>query len=224
MLLAGVVLPATVLVVFRWLPPPLTPYMLGRALLGHAAIGSTWVAYARISPSLLRAVVAAEDTRFVEHHGFDWTEMESAWDENRRGRRLRGASTISMQCARTLFLWPGRSVVRKMLEAYLTVWLEALWPKRRILEVYVNLVEWGDGVYGCEAAARHAFATSCAALDAEQAARLAAILPNPRRWSASRPGAYVRRRTTVILERMPRVAVPHSRRSARYFGRTSSRT
>jgi monofunctional biosynthetic peptidoglycan transglycosylase len=207
-LIVAVVAPVLTIVVLRFVPPPLTPFMVVRRLTSGTGWNYRWMPLAAMSPYIPRAVIAAEDTRFVQHHGFDWTEMESALAEQRHGRRLRGASTISMQCARSLFLWPGRSVVRKGIEAYLTVLLEALWPKSRILEVYLNIVEWGDGTYGCEAAARRQLGVSCAALDAEAAARLAAILPNPHRWSASRPGPYVRRRVLTILERMPQVAVP----------------
>jgi monofunctional biosynthetic peptidoglycan transglycosylase len=207
-LAVGVVLPVVAIGVARWLPPPVTPFMLARAVFGGATMEHHWIGLRTMSPALVRAVIAAEDARFLQHRGFDWTEVESALRDNQRGRRLRGASTISMQCARTLFLWPGRSMLRKAIEAYLTVLLELLWSKARILEVYLNLVEWGDGIYGCEAAARHAFGVSCAALDAEQAARLAAVLPLPRHWSARRPSPSVRHRARVILERMPQVAVP----------------
>jgi monofunctional biosynthetic peptidoglycan transglycosylase len=207
-LAVGVVLPVVAIGVARWLPPPVTPFMLARAVFGGATMEHHWIGLRVMSPALVRAVIAAEDARFLEHHGFDWTEVESALRDTQRGRQLRGASTISMQCARTVFLWPGRSVLRKSAEAYLTVLLELLWTKTRILEVYLNLVEWGDGIYGCEAAARHAFGVSCATLDAEQAARLAAVLPWPRHWSASHPGPSVRRRAGVILRRMPHVAVP----------------
>jgi monofunctional biosynthetic peptidoglycan transglycosylase len=182
--------------------------MLVRAVVAAVPVDYRWMPRSRMSPAIARAVIAAEDTRFMQHHGFDWTEMESALRESRHGRRLRGASTISMQCARALFLWPGRSMVRKVVEAYLTVLVEAVWPKGRILEIYLNVVEWGDGVYGCEAAAQHHLHTTCASLDAEQAARLAAILPSPRRWSPNRPSHYLRRRIATILNRMPNVEVP----------------
>jgi monofunctional biosynthetic peptidoglycan transglycosylase len=208
LLIFAVGLPGGLIGVFRVARPPLTPYMAFRVVAEGAPLDYRWRGLGAMSPHILRAVIAAEDTRFMQHNGFDWTEVESAVRESRHGRRLRGASTISMQCARALFLWPGRSVVRKALEAYLTVLLEALWPKQRILEVYLNVVEWGDGVYGCEAAAEHSLHTSCADLDPEQAARLAAILPNPRRWSAAHPGRYVRKRIATVLERMPLVAVP----------------
>jgi monofunctional biosynthetic peptidoglycan transglycosylase len=206
-LLLMVALPVLLVAAMRFVHPPATPHMIGRGLAG-APLHYQWLPFDRMSPAIVRAVVAAEDTRFMEHKGFDWTEVEQAWRAHRGGRRLRGASTISMQVARTVFLWPERSVIRKGAEAYLTVLVEALWPKRRILETYLNLVEWGDGIYGCEAAAQHYFGKSCAALSAEEAARLAAILPNPRLWSPKRSGGYVHRRTRVILRRMPLVAVP----------------
>lgn len=206
-LLLGVALPVLPVLVFRVVPPLITPFMLVRAI-GGAPIEYQWVSFRAISPNLVRAVVASEDTRFMQHSGFDWTEVEAALEAKQNGRRLRGASTISMQCARTLLLWPGRSVLRKAIEAYATVLLEVLWPKQRILEMYLNLVEWGDGIYGCEAAAQTYFGISCAALGAEQAARLAAVLPNPLRWTPAKPGPYVRRRTSVILARMSQVEVP----------------
>jgi monofunctional biosynthetic peptidoglycan transglycosylase len=212
-LVLAVIAPLLAIVVLRFVAPPVTPFMVGRAVTKGDRWDYHWMSLAAMSPSILRAVIAAEDTRFVQHHGFDWTEMESALAEQRHGRRLRGASTISMQCARSLFLWPGRGLVRKLIEAYLTVLLEALWPKSRILEVYLNIVEWGDGIYGCEAAARRRLGRSCATLDAEEAARLAAILPNPHRWSARAPGPRLQRRVRTILTRMPQVAVPAVRQA-----------
>jgi monofunctional glycosyltransferase len=205
--LATVVLPVAVILVLRFVSPPLTPFMLVRAI-GGAPIDYHWIPLRAMSPHVVRAVVAAEDARFMQHSGFDWVEVEAAMRANQRGRTLRGASTISMQCARTLLLWPGRSVARKGIEAYLTVLLEMVWGKRRILEAYLNLVEWGNGIYGCEAAARAYFGISCASVDAAQSARLAAILPSPRRWSAADPNPYVRRRANVILARMAHVEVP----------------
>jgi monofunctional glycosyltransferase len=208
-LVVGIALPVLTIAAFRIMPPAVTPFMLLRAVSSNARWDYRWMRLTAMSPHIARAVIAAEDARFMQHHGFDWAEVESALDEQHRGRRLRGASTMSMQCARSVFLWPGRGVVRKSIEAYLTVLLEALWPKARILEVYLNVVEWGDGIYGCEAAAQRHLGVSCATLNAEQAARLTAILPNPRHWSASHPGPYVRSRVPTILDRMPQVAVPH---------------
>ncbi|MFN8626913.1 MAG: monofunctional biosynthetic peptidoglycan transglycosylase [Candidatus Binatia bacterium] len=209
--LLALALPLAAIAVLRGVRPPLTTYMAVRAVVARRMPDYRWMSLRNMSPQILKAVVAAEDARFMQHRGFDWTEMQSAVRASQRGRRLRGASTISMQCARSLFLWPGRSAVRKGIEAYLTVLLEALWPKARILEMYLNIVEWGDGIFGCEAAAQRYFQTSCADLDTEQAARLAAILPNPRRWSASQPGRYVRKRVLTIRDRMTQVALPRGR-------------
>jgi monofunctional biosynthetic peptidoglycan transglycosylase len=158
----------------------------------------------RISPWLRRAVVASEDDRFYRHSGFDFHEIARALDDYEKGKALRGASTISQQTAKNLFLWDGRSYLRKGLEAYLTVVLETLLPKDRILEVYLNLVEWGDGVFGAEMAARTFYGKAAALLSREEGARMAAILPNPRGRGVDDP--VVRRRARTILERMARQA------------------
>ncbi|WP_416139778.1 monofunctional biosynthetic peptidoglycan transglycosylase [Halomonas sp. HK25] len=148
------------------------------------------------------AVIAAEDQRFPEHRGFDLVEMRRAWESNRAGGRLRGASTLSQQTAKNLFLWTGRSWARKGLEAWFTLLIEALWPKQRILEVYLNIAEWDSGVFGLEAAAQHYFGVSAGQLSAVQASRLAAILPNPRGWDAARPSPHVERRSAWIRQQM----------------------
>jgi monofunctional glycosyltransferase len=204
-----ILLPVPILALYRFVPPPVTPLMLLRAAQG-APIRRHWVPYAEIAPALARAVIAGEDERFCEHHGFDWIEMGKAWEDYRAGEKLRGASTLSMQTAKNLLLWPGRSYLRKGVEAYLTVLIETLWSKQRILEVYLNIVEWGDGVYGAEAAATAHFKRPALDLSAHEAALLAAVLPNPRRWQAERPTAYIRERAATILARMPEVAVPPS--------------
>jgi len=147
-------------------------------------------------------VIAAEDNLFCEHHGFDVDSIRDALVEWTEGGRARGASTISMQTSKNLFLWPGRSALRKALEAYVTAWLEVLWPKHRIMEVYLNIAEWGPGLYGAEAAARHYFGVPAARLSRPQAARLAAVLPNPRAWSPARPTEYIRERAAVLQRRM----------------------
>jgi monofunctional biosynthetic peptidoglycan transglycosylase len=161
-----------------------------------------WVPAERIAPALRAAVVASEDQRFFAHRGFDFVAMRGALGEWRDGERLRGASTISQQLAKNLFLWPGRSVLRKALEAWLTAWLEALWPKERILEVYLNVVELGDGVFGAEAAARRYFGHGAAALDAHEAALLAAMLPSPRRSNPLAPSRTLRERQAWILRQL----------------------
>lgn len=205
-LLVGAVVASIVAVgVLRFVDPPVTPLMLLRLAQGalHGSwvgIDQRWVALDDVSPALLRSVIAAEDARFFQHHGVDLTEVERAraYNERQRGRRLHGASTISMQCARSTFLWTGRTYLRKALELYFTGLIELLWGKRRILEVYLNVVEWGDGVYGVDAAARRSFAVSAAHLSPGQAALLAAVLPSPRRWSAAVPSRYVRARAARI--------------------------
>ena len=164
-----------------------------------------------VSPHLRRAVLAAEDDRFFLHYGLDFIEIENALERRRRGRRLRGASTITQQVAKNLFLWEGRSFVRKGLEAYLALVMETCLTKERILDLYVNLAEWGDGVFGAEMAARMHFRKSAARLTRDEAARLAAILPAPRRWSPH--GALARRRAAAILQRMYYAAPRESPRS-----------
>ncbi len=194
---------------YRDLPPPVTPLMLLR-LLDGSGIHKSWRPLAEISPNLIRAAMAAEDARFCGHDGFDWQAIQADWQRNQRGRQLLGASTISMQTAKNLFLWPDRSWPRKGLEVYFTALMELAWPKRRIMETYLNVVEWAPGIYGAEAAAQFHFAKPASALSAEEAARLAAVLPNPRRWSASRPSGYIMGRAGIIHARMSDlpVAVP----------------
>ena len=151
-----------------------------------------WVDYARISPNLKRAVVTSEDARFLEHEGVDWEAMQRAYHDNlRRGRPARGGSTISQQLAKNLFLSSRRSYLRKAQEVVITFMIEALWDKRRILEVYLNVVEWGDGIFGAEAGARHYFGVSAAALDPEQAATMAAMLPSPRFFDRHREAPFL---------------------------------
>lgn len=155
-----------------------------------------------ISSNLPVALVAAEDQRFAEHYGFDLKAIEKARKNNARGRKVRGASTISQQTAKNLFLWSGRSWVRKGIEAWYTLLIEALWPKHRIIEVYANIAEFGDGVYGAQAAARTYFRKDASRLGAAEAARMAAVLPSPRRYSIARPGPYVQRRSNAIQRQM----------------------
>jgi monofunctional biosynthetic peptidoglycan transglycosylase len=161
-----------------------------------------WVDLKHISPSAAIAVIASEDQAFPYHSGFDFNAIHEAMQASERGKRLRGASTISQQVCKNLFLWPGRSLARKALEAYFTVLIEALWPKERILEMYLNIVQLGKGVYGVQAAAERYFHMPAARLSAEDAALLAAVLPNPMRLHPDRPSAYVLGRRDVILEQM----------------------
>ncbi|MCC6212492.1 MAG: monofunctional biosynthetic peptidoglycan transglycosylase [Burkholderiales bacterium] len=174
-----------------------------------AKLAHQWVAYERISAQLKRAVVAAEDAKFVEHEGFDWQAISKAIEKNeRRGKVVAGASTISQQLAKNLFLSGERSWLRKGQEAAITWMLESALSKRRILELYLNYAEWGEGVFGAEAAARHHFGASAAALSAPQAAFLAAILPSPRRYAPGRVTPYVAGRIETILARMPAAQIP----------------
>jgi monofunctional biosynthetic peptidoglycan transglycosylase len=174
-----------------------------------ARLRHQWVPYSRISPHLKRAVVAAEDAKFLDHEGFDWEAIQKAMTRNeRRGRIVAGASTISQQLAKNLFLSGSRSWVRKGQEAIITWMLETTMSKRRILELYLNFAEWGEGVFGAEAAARHHFGVAAAALSAEQAAWLASILPSPRRYERGRTTAYIDGRVGTILARMSAAQIP----------------
>ena len=168
-----------------------------------------WVPYARISVHLKRAVVAAEDAKFADHEGFDWEAMQKAWEKNqKRGKVVAGGSTISQQLAKNLFLSGSRTPWRKAEEAMITVMMESVMDKRRILEIYLNVIEWGDGVFGAEAAARHYYGVSAAALTPVQAARLAAIVPNPRFYDRRRTTPWLERKTEIILARMGSAEVP----------------
>jgi monofunctional biosynthetic peptidoglycan transglycosylase len=167
------------------------------------------VPYEKISGNLKRAVVAAEDAKFVDHEGFDWEAIEKALEKNKqKGKVVRGGSTISQQLAKNLFLSGHRTVLRKGQEALITVMIERLWDKRRILEVYLNVIEWGDGVFGAEAAARHYYGTSAASLPPEASARLAAMVPNPRFYDRNRNTAWLQKKTGMILARMPAAELP----------------
>ncbi len=207
--------------VLRWLPPVTSAFMIGRQVEAWLdrdfgfRIAYDWQPSRRISPSLPISVVAAEDQTFPDHHGFDFHAIDRAIDSNRRGHHVRGASTISQQVAKNLFLWSGRSYVRKGLEAWYTVLIECLWPKQRILEVYVNIAEFGDGIYGAQAAAQRFFHEPAARLSPAQSARLAAVLPSPRRYSAQQPGAYVQRRAAWIERQVRHLGGPSYLASAR---------
>jgi len=195
-------------VLLRWMPPLTSAFML-EARIGARHAGDRgyhtdyqWVSLERISPNAAIAVIASEDQTFPFNYGFDFRSIRGAVRAAERGRRLRGASTISQQVARNLFLWPGRSFVRKGLEAYFTVLLQALWPKERILEVYLNVAQFGRGIYGVEAAARRFYHQPAARLTAGQAALLAAVLPNPLHWHVERPSRFVAWKQQWILAQM----------------------
>jgi monofunctional biosynthetic peptidoglycan transglycosylase len=201
LLLTLALLPIGSVLVHALVPPPTTLLMVTQAVAGQG-LDYRWRSLDEISPRLVEAVIASEDARFCSHDGFDFEAIQKAMDSNARGRRVRGASTISQQTAKNVFLWPGRGWVRKGLEAGYTVLIETVWSKRRIMEVYLNVAEWAPGVYGAEAAARHWYGKGAQDLTAREAARLAAILPSPRRYSASAPGPYVRRRTARVQAAM----------------------
>jgi monofunctional biosynthetic peptidoglycan transglycosylase len=196
--------PIILILIFRFVPIPFAPEMSIPLVKGEG-VHYRWVERSDIAPALSRAVIASEDEDFCTHHGFDWNDIHKAIRAHERGGRLRGASTISQQMARSLFLLPVRSWVRKGAEAYLTVLIEALWPKTRILTAYLNLVDWGHGNFGAEAAAQSYFRKPASALTSREAARLAVILPDPDKWRAARPGPYVAARTGTILARMSEV-------------------
>jgi monofunctional biosynthetic peptidoglycan transglycosylase len=199
--LALLLLPTALLLAYRYVPVPITPLMVIRLVEGEG-LRRQWVALAEVAPVLPQAVVAAEDNRFCEHAGFDWQELGGQIDALLAGERARGASTITMQTAKNLFLWPGRDVVRKALEAWLTPQIELLWPKHRIVEVYLNVAELGPGIYGAEAAAQAHFGKPASALTRREAALLAAILPSPRAWDPGRPTSYLERRARTIRTRI----------------------
>lgn len=198
---------AAVTVIFAFLPPPATPLMLIRCAQQWAdgdpvRLRKDWTPLEDISPHLVAAVVAAEDQQFFAHRGFDWESIVGAFAINMQGKRKLGASTITQQTAKNLFLWPARSWLRKGLEAYFTLLMETFWTKRRILTMYLNVIETGDGLYGVEAASRRYFGVPAKRLGREQAALIAAVLPNPRRWSPARPTAYIAMRQAWILRQM----------------------
>jgi monofunctional biosynthetic peptidoglycan transglycosylase len=206
---AGAFLVLNILLVlaFRFVPVPTSGLMVQRRIESWAgdkpyASRHRWVPLEEISPSLGLAVIAAEDQNFADHFGFDWQAIEKAVQHNEKSRRKRGASTVSQQTAKNLFLWNSRSWTRKGLEAWFTLLIEVGWPKRRILEVYLNIVEFGDGVYGAEAAARTYFGKPAKRLSPSEAALLAAVLPNPRKFHANAPSDYIRSRQAWILDQM----------------------
>jgi monofunctional glycosyltransferase len=201
---------ATLLTVLalRWLDPPTSAFMIS-ARVDALTSGDRkyrtryeWVDYSRISPNAAIAVIAAEDQRFAEHVGFDLKSIDESIRQHQRGKRLRGASTISQQVAKNLFLWKTPSFVRKGFEAYFTILIETLWPKQRILEMYLNIAEFGRGTYGVGVASRYFFGKSAAHLTPPEGALLAAVLPNPRRLSVHSPSTYVRQRQNWILWQM----------------------
>ena len=200
-------------ILFRFLPVPFTPLMLVRC--GEQLFSSdkklrldkVWVSSEKISPAMKLAVIAAEDQNFEEHFGFDLDAIQKAqaYNEKHKGKRVKGASTISQQTAKNVYLWPSRSWIRKGFEVYFTFLIEIFWSKERILEVYLNVIETGEGIYGVEAASWEFFRKPASKLTVREAALIAAVLPNPRRWSAGRPNAYIQRRQQRIVRAMAKL-------------------
>jgi monofunctional glycosyltransferase len=204
-----VVIPAAWVFTYRFVDPPTTVLMITRSREGER-VRHQHVKFSDISPNIVRAVIAAEDSRFCSHDGFDMAAIQAAYEANQKTAnvkkgKVRGGSTISQQTAKNLFLWPDRSFIRKGLEAYFTFMAEHMWSKERILQSYLNAAEWGDGVFGVQAAAQARFKVSAGELSPYQAALLAAVLPSPNKWSATSPGPYVRRRAASIEARMSAV-------------------
>lgn len=196
-----------ILLLFRFVNPPTSAFMLAYLVTDSKhELQQEWVPLSGISPWMPLAVIASEDQRFPVHHGVDFTALGKAVSEYKDGRGLRGASTITQQTAKNLFLWNGRSFVRKGLEAGLAVAIDAFWPKRRILEVYLNIAEFGPGIYGVEAASRKHFGVTASQLSQNQAARLAAVLPNPQEFNAAQPSAYVWDRVAWIRQQMKQLS------------------
>lgn len=190
------------LLLFRFFSPPITLTMIISAFENQRWIKHDTVSIKQVSPYLQRAVIASEDGRFCMHNGIDFDAVQDAVEDYQEKGKLRGASTISMQVSRNVFLWTGGGAVRKVLEAPLALSLDAAWSKRHILEIYLNIAEWGPGVFGAEAAAQYYFHKSAANLSSSEAARLAAILPNPIRWSAAKPTPYIFSRIATIQKRI----------------------
>lgn len=194
-------------VIYRFVSPPVTPLMIMRVI-GQLADGKElkmskqWVSFSEISPNLVKAVITSEDNNFMEHNGVDFAAIEKARKLNERGNKLRGASTISQQTAKNVYLWLGRNYLRKGLELYFTGLIELTWSKERIMEVYLNVIEMGDGIYGAEMASQTYFHKPAKYLTRSEAALIAAVLPNPRKWSPAHPTPYITRKKNWILRYM----------------------
>lgn len=192
---------------YRWVPVPLTPLMVIRCVEQmnngkSMTLKHDWVSLDEISPKLQLAVVCSEDQNYLKHYGFDWGAIEKAMKSNDSGKKIRGGSTISQQTAKNVFLWQGRSYIRKGFEAYFTLLIETFWSKERIMEVYLNSIEMGNGIYGAEAAAQYWFKKSAAKLNKDESSAIAAILPNPLKYVANPPSAYISKRKTWVKQQM----------------------
>lgn len=197
----------------RFINPPITYLMIQRMAEQRKdgkprKVEKQWIKYENISDHLKRAAIAGEDAHFMSHWGFDTEAIREAYSKNKSGGALRGGSTISQQTAKNVFLWPSRSWFRKGLETYFTVLIEMFWSKKRILEVYLNVIETGDGIYGVEAASIHHFGVSANKVSRRQSALIIAVLPNPRRWSASQPTAFINRKANTINRYLPHYEIP----------------
>lgn len=200
-------------IIYRFVPPPITFLMVQRVVEqkidgDEIKLERDWVPIEDISTFMQRAVIASEDQHFISHWGFDLEAIEKAYNSNKKSKRVKGGSTITQQTAKNIFLWPARSYVRKGLEAYFTILIELTWSKERILEVYLNSIEMGKGIYGIEAAAQYYFNKSAKKLSKRESAAIAAILPNPLKWSASKPNAYIQKRQFRILKKMKYIPKP----------------
>ncbi len=205
-ILSLVALSILTVIAYRLINPPITPLMISRSMDGvKTRVKRQWVPYEKIPQSMVDAVVTSEDNKFVDHHGFDFGEMREAYEQNKKGKRLRGASTITQQMCKNVFLWEGRSYVRKGLEVWFTVWVELLWNKQRIMEVYLNVIEMGNGVYGIGAAAQAYYNKPASRLSREEAAMIATILPSPRKRNPSKPTEYMYKRQRQILDLMDKI-------------------
>ena len=200
-------------IIYRFVPPPFT-YLMIQRLVEQKMDGEDlklrkdWVSIDKMSPYLVRAVIASEDQHFNEHWGFDIAALQKAYQHNQKSKKVKGDSTISEQVAKNVFLWPGRSYFRKGLEAYFTILIEITWSKKRIMEIYLNEIEMGDGIYGAEAAAKKYFRKPAKDLSKRESALIAAVLPNPIRWTPANPNAYIQRRQYRILRAMRYVGKP----------------
>jgi monofunctional biosynthetic peptidoglycan transglycosylase len=198
-----IVLSILSVIIFKWVPVPITPLMVIRSIENKAGgkemvLSHTWKPIEEISANLQKAVIASEDANFLNHSGFDFKAIEKAYKSNKKGKRIKGGSTISQQTAKNVFLWHGRSYLRKGLEAYFTILIELIWSKERIIEVYLNSIEMGNGVYGAQAASEHWYRKNAADLTKIEAAGIAAILPNPRKFKATNSSSYISKRKNKI--------------------------
>lgn len=187
---------------YKWITVPFTELMLKRYFINGSKIEKKWIPINSISNSIQLAVVSSEDQNFIKHHGFDFKQIQKVLEDQQEGGRVRGASTISQQTAKNVFLWDGKNYIRKGLEAYFTCLIEWVWGKKRIMEVYLNVIEFGDGIYGIEAASQHYFGKSASNLTKAESATLAALLPNPRKYGKNINGRYIQKRKIWILKQM----------------------